>query len=192
MAELAQALLDLIHARYSPKAFSTRPIPEPVLTRMFEAARWAPSSYNRQPWRFLVTRRGTEAYDRLMSCLYEGNQARAQGAPVLVLAAAVEADERGPNRYAWHDLGMACAFLTLEAVAHGVYPRFMAGFDKDRARRLFDIPEPMAPSTVIVLGYPAENAPTPRVRRPLEEIVYEARWGEAFTPVWEEEPAASS
>lgn len=175
------ALLDAVARRYSPKRFAETPIPEPVLRVIFEAARWAPSSRNRQPWRFLVTHRGTEPYERLFATLRPANQERAKGAPVLVLACAVEEDALGPNTYAWHDLGLACGQMVVQATALGVYIRFMAGFDKEQAQARFRLPETVRPVTVIVMGYPADALPAERFREPLSELVFEGEWGNPAT-----------
>ncbi len=171
------ALLDALRRRYSPRKYASRPLEAQVLARIFEAARWAPSSYNRQPWRFLVTRKGGEGYNRLLEVLSPTNQDWARTAPVLVLAVAVEEDERGPNRYALHDLGLACGLLTAQAAALGIYPHFMAGFDKEKAREVFGLPPHTRPVTVIALGYPAsDEPPRARTRHPLHELVFEEAW----------------
>ncbi len=172
----------LIRARYSPTRFAPRPVPTAALQRLLEAARWAPSSYNRQPWYFLVTQQGQEGYQRLLQTLAPTNRAWAQHAPVLILACARHHDERGPNGYADHDLGLASGFLALQAVAEDLGTRFMAGFDKDAARTAFAIPEAYLPRTVIAVGYPAAEAtPTPqqRSRRPYAAWV---GWGAWQTP----------
>lgn len=170
----------LIAARYSPTRFADREVPVEVLQRVLEAARWAPSSYNRQPWYFLVARRGQPAYERLLSTLSAYNRGWARTAPVLLLSSAQKEDARGPNRYAEHDLGLASGFLALQAVAEGLATRFIAGFDADAARAAFDIPPQYRPWTVIALGYPAPEAePTPaqRERKPYAAFVGWGGWG---------------
>ena len=176
------AVHPLIAARFSPTRFDARPVPVPALQRVLEAARWAPSSYNRQPWYFVVTQKGTPAFDRLLDTLAAANRAWAQAAPVLLLACAQTEDQRGPNRYADHDLGMASAFLALQAVAEGLATRFMAGFDKQAARAALDIPAAFAPRTVIALGYPAADADPhakPRRRKPHRDFIGWGAWGVA-------------
>ncbi len=180
---MTEALLEALLARYSPRQYDARPLDDSTLFHLFEAARWAPSSYNRQPWRFLVTRRGTTAYQGLLATLSPFNRQWAQTAPVLVLVAAVISDERGTNTYAWHDVGLACGLLTAQAAALGIYPHFVAGFDKEKARQKFHLPGEMQPVTVITLGYPDKTeSPRTRTRLPLGDIVYESRWGHA--PPW--------
>ncbi len=170
-------LLEALRRRYSPRKYASRPLAPQDLALIFEAARWAPSAFNRQPWRFLVTRQGTEAYQRLLAVLSPGNLSWARTAPVLVLAAALEEDERGPNRYALHDLGLACGLLTAQAAALGIYPHFMAGFDKEKAREVFGLPPHVRPVTVIALGYPGpDEPPRERTRHPLHELVFEEAW----------------
>ncbi len=175
------SLLDVLYRRYTPRGYADRPLPDAVLRTLFEAARWAPSSYNRQPWRFLVARQGTEAYAKLLDTLAPANRAWAQTAPVLVLGVAMTEDDRGPNRYAEHDLGMASGFLTVQAADLGVYPSFMAGFDKARAAAVFSLPPQARPMTVIALGYPEDpNPPAGRSRLPLEAIVFDGAWDVPF------------
>ena len=179
---VAAAVHPLVAARYSPTRYAPRPVDEAVLHRVLEAARWAPSSYNRQPWYFLVTQQGHPGYARLLATLSPYNQRWAQAAPVLILGCAQREDARGPNRYAEHDLGLASGFLALQAVAEGLATRFIAGFDKDAARAAFDIPPAYQPWTVIALGYPAADADPPakpRQRKPYAEIVGWGAWGVA-------------
>lgn len=174
----------LLEQRYSPHAFADREVPEPVLERLLEAARWAPSSFNEQPWRFLVGRRVDEVdtRERILDVLAEGNQAWAEQAPVLVLAVTKRAfsfnDE--PNAHARHDVGLAMAQLTLQATAEGLGVHQMAGFDEQAAREGFAIPEGFEPVSVTAIGYPgdpdelpeelAERATGPREREPLAEL----------------------
>src|SRR5262245_29146922 len=114
---------ELIAARWSPYAFSDRPVARADLLSLFEAARWAASSYNEQPWSYLVaTREDPEEFARALSCLVEGNQAWAKAAPVLALACTSLkfARDGRPNAAAIHDLGLASANLVLEATARGL------------------------------------------------------------------------
>ncbi len=185
----------LIAARYSPTRYADREVPPEVLQRVLEAARWAPSSYNRQPWYFLVTTRGHEGYTRLLRTLSPYNQKWAQSAPVLILGCAQDEDDRGPNRYAEHDLGLASALLALQAVAEGLATRFMAGFDKDAARQAFAVPAAYRPWTVIALGYPAADADPhakPRTRKAYADFVGWNAWGATppFAPPQGNETAA--
>ncbi|NPA06879.1 MAG: nitroreductase [Chloroflexi bacterium] len=177
----------LIAERYSPLAYAPRAVSIEVIRQVLEAARWAPSSYNRQPWHFLVTRQGEPGYQRLLATMVPWNRGWAQAAPVLILASAQTEDERGPNAYAFHDLGMASAQLTLQAVALGLRTRFIAGFDRKAARRAFAIPEAYEPWTIIALGYPGSlddlppryrgAASKPRTRKAPEALIAWGAWG---------------
>lgn len=181
---------DLIRRRWSLRSFSDRPVPDETLRSLFEAARWAPSSFNEQPWSFLVTRRGEEAFDRLAECLTGSNPRWAPRAPVLVLSIArLDIARSGaPNRHAYHDLGLAVGNLVLQATAMGLFVHQMAGFDAEKARAAFSIPEGHEPVAVIALGYAGDPNGLPedlrdrefrvRVRKPIADFVYGARWGE--------------
>src|SRR5215468_11860774 len=128
---------ELIARRFSPYAFSPRAVSNEDLCSLFEAARWAASSYNEQPWSYIVAmREDNEEFERLLSCLVEGNQRWASSAPVLVLGiASLNFSRNGkPNRAAIHDLGQASANLTLEATARGLYVHQMIGILPDKAR----------------------------------------------------------
>ncbi len=183
---------DLLRRRWSPRAFSDRPVEPEKLRCLLEAARWAPSSYNEQPWAYLVaTREDPEEYARMLSVLVEGNIAWAQRAPVLMLSLARLNFERNgrPNRHAFHDVGQATANLVTQATALGLFVHQMAGFHAEKARELFSIPEGWEPVAAIALGYPGdpESLPeplrerelAPRTRKPLEQFAFAGRWGQA-------------
>ena len=184
---------ELIAARWSPCGFADRSVPEADLRSLFEAARWAASSYNEQPWRYLVaTREDKAGYEKVLSCLVEGNQAWARLAPVLALGAVSTQFERSgkPNAHARHDLGLASATLTFEATARGLSVHQMAGILPDRAREVFSIPEGFEAVTGIAIGYAVDDLKTlpdalrkrdeaPRSRRPLEEILFSGDWGKS-------------
>ena len=132
----------LIERRWSPYAFADKPVDPTDLHSLLEAARWAPSSYNEQPWRFIVaTRDNPETYQRLLDCLVPANQEWAGKAPVLMLSvAALNFAKNGkPNRHALHDVGLASAMLAIEATDLGLAAHFMAGFDGNKARESFAI-----------------------------------------------------
>ncbi|MBZ5513762.1 MAG: nitroreductase family protein [Acidobacteriia bacterium] len=176
---------ELVARRWSPKAFSARPVEPEKLRSLFEAARLAPSSYNEQPWRFIVATQGQGAeFERILSTLMEGNRQWAQHAPVLILSVATLIGERTgkPNRHAWHDLGQAIAYLTLQATELGLYVHQMGGFDVELARQRLQIPEGYEPVAVIALGYLDEAQGTsmpPRNRKAVEDLVFSGRWGQA-------------
>lgn len=183
---------ELIARRWSPYAFADRPVSDDDLRSLFEAARWSASSYNEQPWNYIVaTKAEPEAFDRLLSCLVEGNQAWAAVAPVLALGCAnLRFTHNGkPNAAATHDLGLASASLTLEATARGLFVHQMIGILPDRAREIYRIPEGVQPLTGLAIGYAAdpngltekfrERDLTPRGRKPIAEFVFGGEWGAA-------------
>ncbi len=193
--ELKQAhadgdVLPVVLHRWSPRSFSDRAVSPADLHTIFEAARWAASSYNEQPWRFLVGTRGSETYDKIFASLGEFNQAWARTAPVLILGVArTKFSHNGsPNRVALYDLGAAAATLCYQATALGIHTHQMAGFDPDVARKNFGVPEDYTFGAVIALGYQGEpgalqnemmrsQETAPRQRKPLSEFVLSA-WGE--------------
>ena len=194
----------LLAERWSPYAFTGEDVTEADLLALFEAARWAASSYNVQPWRFLLARRRSEpgAFERALSCLVPFNQGWARHAPVLALGlvqaegSAAEADG-APNPVAAHDLGLAAASLTVEATHRGLSVHQMSGIDADRIREAYALPEEAHPVTALAIGYAAAPEAAseewrarqvrPRERRPLAEFVFGERWGEP-APLLADEP----
>jgi nitroreductase len=188
-APAVEGVLPIFHERWSPRSFANRAVSRELLKKVFEAARWAASSFNEQPWRFLVGTRGESAYEKIFQSLGEFNQKWAQTAPVLILGAAkTRFSHNGvENRVALYDLGAAASYLTLEAAALGLATHQMAGFDPEKARKAFGIPTEYTLGAVIALGYPGEPAALgdngmveqetrPRTRKPLDEIVF-SEWG---------------
>jgi nitroreductase len=179
---------ELLARRSSPKAFASRPVEPQKLAQLFEAARWAPSSYNAQPWAFiLATRDDAEGYNRLLSTLVDVNRQWAAQAPVLVLAVAkLDFNHVArPNRHALYDLGQAVANLTFQATALDLYIHQMGGFDPHLARELFAIPAGYEPVAVLALGY-QENPPADpatRSRKALADFAFSGSWGRAATAV---------
>ena len=179
---------ELIRRRWSPRAFDpARLVARDELLRLFEAARWAPSSFNEQPWRFLVVEReqSAVAWRALMHTLTPRNQSWAAAAPVLVLAAVKNTYERGGavNQMAWYDAGQAVAFLSLQATSQGLSLRQMEGFDRSTAKEALRVPEDFEPAVVMAIGYAGdpeslthekhrEAERKPRQRRALGEIVF--------------------
>jgi len=189
-APSVDGVLPVILHRWSARAFSAREVSSEDLRRVFEAARWAASSSNEQPWRYLVGLRGTPTHEKIYESLAGFNRDWAGKAPVLILGLAASHFSRNgsPNHYAVYDLGAASSYLTLQAAALGLTTHQMAGFDRDKARQLFEIPEGYNFGTVIALGYQDEPEAlgheelikreiTPRERKPLSEIVFSA-WGQ--------------
>src|SRR5262249_14557154 len=135
---------ELIRKRWSPRAFSDTPVPHELLRSLFEAARWAASSFNDQPWAYIVgTKNDEENYSKILGVLMDMNAAWAKRAPVLAISVARKHFKHNgsPNPVAVHDLGAANAQLTMEATSRGLAVHQMAGFHHDRARQVFGIPE---------------------------------------------------
>jgi nitroreductase len=186
-------VLDLIRQRWSPRAFDTnQPVTRVDLLRLFEAARWAPSSGNEQPWRFVVADRHTtpEAFAMLEASLTGRNPLWAGSAPVLVLVALRLTVERNEtvNPMAWYDTGQAVGFLTLQATAMGLSVRQMEGFDRERARASVGVPAPFEPAVLMAIGYSGDpdSLPhethrdaerKPRSRKPVTDFVFGGKWG---------------
>jgi nitroreductase len=180
----------LITKRWSPYSFASRSVPNEDLCSLFEAARWAPSSYNEQPWNYIVAKKeNPEEFQRLLSCLVEGNQGWAKAAPVLALGIAKLrfARDDQPNRAAIHDLGLAAGNLVVEATARGLSVHQMIGILPDKAREIYAIPEGYEPLTGIAIGYAGDPKALPeglrdrdltrRPRKPLKEFVFSQTWG---------------
>ena len=181
---------DLILNRWSPRAFADKPVEPAVLASLFEAARWAPSSNNEQPWAYLVaTKDDPENFAKALSVLVDFNAGWAKAAPALVLAVSeLKFRANGtPNRNAFYDTGAATAWLTVEAASRGLVVHQMAGFDAAKAKNVFDIPADWEPIAAIAIGYPGDadllpeklrdREVAPRTRKPLTEFVMSGRWG---------------
>jgi nitroreductase len=193
-AQTAVPIHELVRERWSPVAFADRPVEKEKLLTLLEAARWAPSSFNEQPWAFLVATKENEMeFQRLLGCLVEGNQAWAQYAPVLMISLAkLHFEHNGkPNRHALHDVGLAAENLALQAVALGLQAHQMAGIEVEKIRERYAVPEGWEPVAGIAVGYPAEEflhlpeklqqrQRAARTRKPLTEFVFSARFGQRF------------
>jgi nitroreductase len=190
-ADTQYPIHDLLRRRWSPRAFSERPIEAEKLRSLFEAARWAPSSDNEQPWRFLAAARETMPdYNRLLACLNEGNRKWAFRAPLLIMSVTSLnfEDDGKPNRHAFYDMGLAAENLVLQAVALGLIAHQMAGFDIEKARTTSLIPPGYEPVAMIAVGYPGdpsllpdylrEREVKPRERKPISEFVFSSHWGQ--------------
>ena len=182
---------NLISERKSIRAFSDKEISDEALITLLEAARWAPSSMNEQPWRFIIVRKeNTEVFQKMIQCLNDSNKIWAQHASVLLLTVANNTITtlNKPNAYAWHDIGLAIGNLSLQAISMDIFLHQMGGFKSEEAKKLFNIPNGFDPVSVIALGYQgnAEALPSPlrerelkqRERKPLSEIVYSNTFGE--------------
>lgn len=181
---------DLLARRWSPRAFDERPIEADKLRSLFEAARWAPSSNNEQPWRFIFAGKDDEPQrDRFLACLLEGNRKWAFRAPVLILSvASLNFEDDGRlNRHALHDTGMAVENLVLQAAALGLIAHQMAGFNVEKTRIDLKIPLGYEPVAMIAVGYPGDplilpdylrqRELTPRERNKASVFVFAGEWG---------------
>jgi len=187
---------ELIRHRWSPRAFDpARSVSRADLLRLFEAARWAPSSLNEQPWRFVVVMRDQSpaAWEAVTASLSPSNRSWASAAPVLVLTATRLMLERHgqPNQMACYDAGQAVALLTVQATAQGLSVRQMEGFDHEQARKVFDVPEGFDPIVMMAIGYAGDPETlsidkhrvaerTPRRRRTVGDFVFENTWGQLY------------
>jgi nitroreductase len=184
-------ILQLLAERWSPYSFEDRPVSESDLRSLFEAARWAASSYNEQPWNYLVaTREDPVEFERLLSCLVESNQSWAKAAPVLVLGVVSLkfAKNSKDNRAAVHDLGLSAGNLVAEATSRGLSVHQMIGILPEKAREVYRIPEHFEAWTAMAIGYKADPAKlpdflkerdlAPRQRKPLSGFVFTRQWGQ--------------
>jgi len=181
----------LISQRWSPYGFDEKQVSEEVLCSLFEAARWAASSYNEQPWSFIVAMKDQAVeFEKIVSCLVEANQTWAKQASVLVLCCTKLHFERNgkENAAAIHDLGLAVGNLSFEATSRGLSLHQMIGIYPEKAEELFQIPDGIRVLTAIAIGYPADpdslpqelriRDQSPRSRKPLNEFVFRSNWGE--------------
>lgn len=180
---------DLIAERWSPRAFADKPVTGDVVGALVEAGRWASSSFNEQPWRFIIaTRQHRQEHERLASTLAEANRLWAAQAPLLIVSVASVRFSRNdkPNRHAYHDVGQAVAQMIIEATHRGLAAHQMAGFDTAKVRELYALDDSLEPVAAIALGYPgdasalpeqlAEREGAPRTRKLLDELVLAGTW----------------
>jgi nitroreductase len=184
---------ELIAKRWSARAFSTRHVEKSKLLSILEAARWAPSSRNEQPWRYIIfTNDNPEKLKRAQSVLKDIND-YAKRAPILICAITKKtySDNGNYNRLHFHDLGAANENMFLEAFNQGLIMHEMGGFDVQKAREVFNIPEDFEVGIMIAIGYQdthhilperlVEKAFTPRQRKPLTEIAFAEEIGNGIS-----------
>jgi nitroreductase len=189
-APAVDGVLPIILERWSPRSYDSREVSLADLRLIFEAARWAPSSSNEQPWRYLVGRRNSQTHSKIAACLNPGNQIWAAHVAVLMLGVARTRFARNdtPNAYAFYDLGAATMLITLQAAALGLVTHQMAGFDHAAIRTALGIPEDFLLGSVMAIGHQGEPSALPnekllgsetatRTRKPLSEIAFSA-WNE--------------
>lgn len=178
-------VLSTIKKRWSPRAFSTEIPDVQILRRMFEASRWAASSYNEQPWRFIIGIKGkTDTYERIFSTLKSNNQEWASSAPILMInCCKMTFTHKGKeNRCAAYDTGAAVAQMILQLQSEGVLARQIAGFFPAQAIAAFNIPEDFRPICAMAIGYSNnsdnsinEALPT-RVRNSFDDFIFTDSW----------------
>jgi len=188
-AQTDHPIQEILKRRWSPRAFADRMVESEKLRSLFEAARWAPSSFNEQPWFFIVaTKEKLEEHARMLSCLVEKNQQWARLAPVLMVSVAkLKFAKTGkPNRHAFHDVGLAMGNMLVEATALGLCVHQMAGLFPEKVREIYGVPEGFEPVAAIALGYAAEvdvlpdtfreQELGPRTRKPIGSFVFQGNW----------------
>lgn len=182
-------VIDLIKKRWSPRAFSSKPVEDEKVMSLLEAAKWAPSCFNEQPWKFIIFgSENKEEFDNIIDILSPRNQLWAKSAPLIILSVAkLNFDRNGkPNKHAFHDVGAAVTNLTMQATAMGLYVHQMAGFDSEKAKKLFKIPDGFEPAAAIAVGYYGDKNDLPeefiksetskRNRIPVADFTFIGEW----------------
>jgi nitroreductase len=188
-APVDHSIYELLRQRWSTRAYTDQSIDSATLHQLFEAARWAPSSGNGQPWSFIVaTKEDAEEFEKVASVLNPGNAWAKKAAVLAIAIAALDRAPGKPNGHAMFDLGLAAENMALQATALGLSMHMMAGFSADKAREVFEIPERQQPVAAIAIGYPGNphELPedlrakdlSPRHRKPIREFVFSGKWGE--------------
>lgn len=186
---------DIIANRWSPRAYdASKPVSQAQIISMLEAARWAPSCFGDEPWRFIVWDKNKDAaaWEKAFDCIVQGNQGWAKDAPVIVLICAGTLFERNqkPNRWGAYDTGAAAVSLSLQATSMGLVTHQMGGFDGEKTRAAFNIPEQFEMMSMMAVGYIAdvdalpeeakERTLAPRKRKPLGKLFYEGVWNQSI------------
>ena len=188
IADTDHEIFALLKQRYSPRIFGDQKIEENQLRQLFEAARWAASSNNLQPWRFIYAERESEAFDKIVDCLSDFNKKWASKAPILVLAIyKKETDDGKENFHAPHDLGLSLGNMTVQAQFLDIALHHMAGVDWKKAQEKFNVPEGYHVSSAIAIGYYGgelddlskdlqESERADRQRMPQEDFAFKNEW----------------
>ncbi len=184
---------DLISERWSPRAFNPhKEIVERDLHSLIEAARWAPSSFNEQPWRFFIGQKNDDAYNSILSTLVEWNQKWVVNVPLLIMNVGKKTfTHNGKQNVTFkYDLGQAVAFMVIEALHRGIVSHQMSGFNAEKAAKLFNIPSDFQVVSVTAFGYFGGLAQLPddmkklefaqRSRKNFNEIVFGKQFGHCF------------
>lgn len=174
---------ELLANRWSARSFSEDMIGEDELMCLFNAASWASSSMNEQPWRFVYSKKGSDIYEQILSTLMPGNAVWACKAPILMAVFAKNVFNDGnTNIHAWHDVGAACTKLLLQGAELGIYGHQMGGFDRQKAKDLLQYPDTLDLVSILALGYLGEadaleepfksRELTPRTRKSPKEFAF--------------------
>ncbi|MEE8388521.1 MAG: nitroreductase family protein [Acidiferrobacterales bacterium] len=193
LADTQHPIHEVLARRWSGRAFETTPLTREQIVTLMEAARWAPSCFNDQPWCYLVWDKSSDpgSWQKAFACLGEGNQSWVIDAPLLLAACADSEFTKKPgkpNRWGQHDTGAASTCLCIQASAMGLMAHQMGGFDSEKLRAAFNIPQRYTPMAMITVGHPVASAEqldqdrkarelAPRERYPLDEKFFEATWG---------------
>lgn len=182
---LQYPVVQSISRRWSPRAFSDKKIPVAEVKSLFEAARWAASARNQQPWLFVwASKDQTDLYNRLLACMVPWNQSWAKTADVLILCfARVKSGEKNyPNETAYYDLGLAMGNMTTQAMENGIYLHHMGGLEFSTIEKIFPYPDTYKPVTMVAAGYPgdisaipadiAQNEYNEQIRKEQDEFVF--------------------
>lgn len=191
-AKTDHEVMDLIKDRWSPRSFSAKPISDSDLASILEAARWAASAYNEQPWVYIVAKKeNKDQFEKILSCLVEFNQGWAKNAQVVMLGFARKNFVRGEkyNPTHAHDLGLASSQMLLEAMNRNIFTHQMSGILPEKIRDIYNVPTEYEPITALAFGYMGdlsdlsddlkEGEMADRNRKPLAEFVFERNWGES-------------
>ena len=193
MSHLDHQIHDLLATRWSPRSFNPDRLLEPaIFWRLIEAARWAPSASNEQPWRFIAGINYNKTHGMILSTLVPNNQEWASSAPLLLIAVAKLEKNDKPNRHSVHDVGASLQNLNLEATCLGMHAHLMAGFSQEKIRDLFHVPKEFEPITAVAVGY-YDSLRSPndqfklrdqekRVRMKGTELVFSEKWGSYLSP----------
>jgi len=183
-------LHSLLSNRWSPRAFSNKKVEKEKLQRIFEAARWAPSASNEQPWSFIVGESGDETFNKIFETLVEFNQLWVKTAPVVILALGKADSVKSGKENAWfkYDVGQSVAHLTFQASYEGLWLHQMGGFDGKKAKQLFDIPDGYEVVSAVAIGYMGDYhllhpnlqklEVTERERKNMDKFVFSNKFGE--------------
>ena len=195
-AQTKAEIIEILAKRWSSRAYDAeRGVANEALVSIMEAARWAPSCFGEQPWRFIVCNRMTNpsAWENALSCLTERNQAWARHTPVLIhaIAKAHFSHNDKPNRWSQYDTGAAMFALVTQATTLGLMTRQMGGFDMEKSRATFGIPEGHTPMAFVAVGYAApadhlddafqEAEKEPRLRHPLTTLFFDGKWNKGVS-----------